>query len=216
MAAPSPTAAPTNLDIYGHTIAPAPTPIGAFSTFPLTDPIAAATSSPPPGSSATSPARGTTNEDNNNGILNYYFLLLALLVILIGLGYLIFARRQRLKVAQARTNGQRALARDLERWGGGGPWGPGRLRMPRSSPRQSSQQQQRISRRVEGLDERGEAPPPYLPKEPEPAYTNGGQGNEIPLQDMGRMDHKPPDYDEGPSSANPHERADMGPIMRNE
>lgn len=70
--------------------------------------------------------------------------------------------------------------------------------MPRNSPRQP--------RREEGLNERGEAPPPYVPKEPEPAYTGpggerAGLGNDIPLQDLTRSDQKPPDYDEGPSSS---------------
>ncbi|KAL8931771.1 MAG: hypothetical protein Q9216_007076, partial [Gyalolechia sp. 2 TL-2023] len=151
------------------------------------------------------------DDDNDNGILNYYFLLLALLIIIIGIVYLAYARRQRQKVLQSRRNGQRALARDLERWPGSGPWGPGRFRMPRSSPRQP--------RREEGLDERGEAPPPYVPKEPEPAYTGPGGdrtglGNDIPLQDLTRPDQKPPDYDEGPSSApGGQPNAGTGPAM---
>ncbi|KAL8931779.1 MAG: hypothetical protein Q9211_006739 [Gyalolechia sp. 1 TL-2023] len=153
------------------------------------------------------------DDDNDNGILNYYFLLLALLIIILGLVYLAYVRRQRQKVLQSRRNGQRALARDLERWPGSGPWGPGRFRMPRSSPRQP--------RREEGLDERGEAPPPYIPKEPEPAYAgpgggSAGPGNDIPLQDLTRSDHKPPDYEEGPSSASERANAGAGPVMRHE
>ncbi|KAL8740200.1 MAG: hypothetical protein Q9184_008520, partial [Pyrenodesmia sp. 2 TL-2023] len=142
----------------------------------------------------------------SNSILNYYFLLLALLIIILGIIYLSYTKRHRQKIARSRQSGQQALARDLERWGGGGggsPWGPGRVRHPRASPRQQP-------RRDEGLDERGEAPPPYVPKEPEPAYTGGSRaGHDIPLRNMDRSDQKPPDYDEGPSSAG------AGPIARN-
>ena len=179
-------------DIYGHTISATPTPIDAFDTdFGQPTATAAQYSSTP------TLARGqpSGDDDHDNGILNYYFLLLALLIIIIGIVYLAYARRQRQKVLQSRRNGQRALARDLERWGGGGPWAPGRFRLPRTSPRQP--------RREEGLDERGEAPPPYVPKEPEPAYNGSGSavGHDIPLQDIHRPDQKPPDYEEGPSSA---------------
>ncbi|KAL8779278.1 MAG: hypothetical protein Q9213_007010 [Squamulea squamosa] len=185
------------IDIYDDTPTPAPTPFDPFSVVTdsetpatLSNDISAATATPSTSDSVT--------DRNNNGILNYYFLLLALVILLLAILYLIFARRQRQKIAQRRQNGQRALARDLERWGGGGPWGPGRFRMPRSTGT-------RQPRREEGLNESGEAPPPYIPKEPEPAYTgaprNGpGSGNDIPLHDLSRMDHKPPDYDEGPSS----------------
>ncbi|KAL8927075.1 MAG: hypothetical protein Q9208_002621 [Pyrenodesmia sp. 3 TL-2023] len=163
----------------------------------------------------------STNQDStlddrvqDNSILNYYFLLLALLIIILGIIYLSYAKRHRQKIARSRQSGQRALARDVERWGGGSPWGPARVRHPRVSPRHHP-------RRDEGLDERGEAPPPYVPKEPEPAYTglrrSGSRaGQDIPLQDMDRSDQKPPDYDEGPSSAaGGHSGAGAGPIMRN-
>ena len=56
----------------------------------------------------------------------------------------------------------------------------------------------------EGLDERGEAPPPYMPKFPPPAaHPDGGRGGlynsnggtDIPLQDLSRHgDGKPPEY----------------------
>ncbi|KAL8697232.1 MAG: hypothetical protein Q9201_007233 [Fulgogasparrea decipioides] len=188
---PTPTHAPnpTDIDIYGHTTH-APSPADAFATYfgsvPTNVASATATSESLPSNS---------DQDTDKGILNYYFLLLALLIILIGIAYLFYARRKRQKIALSRRNGQRALARDLERWGGGGPWGPGRFRAPRTSPRQPRRE------REEGLDERGEAPPPYLPKEPEPAHYGGQGGNhDIPLQEMGRGSEKPPDYDEGPSS----------------
>ncbi|KAL8992456.1 MAG: hypothetical protein Q9188_007578 [Gyalolechia gomerana] len=195
--------------VYGPTPASS-TPTGAFSTA-LTRPTATEARYTDIPNSADD--NSLNENDNDKGILNYYFLLLALLIIIIGIVYLAYARRQRQKVLQSRRNGQRALARDLERWPGSGPWGPGRFRMPRSSARQP--------RREEGLDERGEAPPPYVPKEPEPAYTGPrgdrpGLGNDIPLQDLTRPDQKPPDYEEGPSSAVGPAAVGTGPVMRHE
>ncbi|KAL8722558.1 MAG: hypothetical protein Q9181_007459 [Wetmoreana brouardii] len=200
---PTPTFAPiaTDIDLYGHTTH-APSPADAFATYfgslPTDGAPATATSDSLPSAS---------HQDTDKGILNYYFLLLAFLIILIGIAYLFYARRQRQKIALSRRNGQRALARDLERWGGGGPWGPGRFRGPRTSPRQPRRE------REEGLDERGEAPPPYLPKEPEPTHFGGhGGDHDIPLQDMGRGSEKPPDYDEGPSSPSANGRSRLGPV----
>ncbi|KAL8835227.1 MAG: hypothetical protein Q9170_003423 [Blastenia crenularia] len=190
-------------DIYGHT-SPTPTPINASQTFgenPAATGAQYTTTSNPSSSSDDS-------QNTDRGILNYYFLLLAFLVIVVGIVYFAYVRRQRQKILLSRQNGQRALARDLERWGGG-PWGPGRFRLPRAV---------RQPRREEGLDERGEAPPPYVPKEPEPAYTGPqvDRLHEIPLQDLGRRDQKPPDYDEGPSSAGGRDSDGTAPVMRHD
>ncbi|KAL8980134.1 MAG: hypothetical protein Q9177_005963 [Variospora cf. flavescens] len=190
-------------DIYGHSPTAFPTPIDEFATSSTDDP------------SPTSTLRGIEPDDRpNDGILNYYFLLLALVIIILGIIYVAIIKRRRQKLARSRLNGQRALAMDLERSSGSGPWGPGRLRMPRPTARHHLSQ-----RREEGLDERGEAPPPYVPKEPEPAYTRGVQrndgltaGSEIPLRDLSGFDRKPPDYNEGPSSA--CGLRDESPVMR--
>ncbi|KAI4178257.1 MAG: hypothetical protein L6R41_008468 [Letrouitia leprolyta] len=193
-------------DIYGHTSTQSPT----IPTDALTSIASQYTNIPDSADNNNS----LNDDDNDSGILNYYFLLLALLIIILGIIYIAYARRQRQKILTSRRNGQQALARDLERWPGSGPWGPGRFRMPRSSPRQP--------RREEGLNERGEAPPPYVPKELEPAYTGpasdrAGLGNDIPLQDLTRPDQKPPDYDEGPSSPPRGQRTDSsGPMMRHD
>ncbi|KAL8848075.1 MAG: hypothetical protein Q9221_006877 [Calogaya cf. arnoldii] len=197
-------ATPT-LDTYGHTIAPDPTPVDAFTTFDTDEAIPTANLS----------NQSEEDHSNDDSILNYYFLLLALILIMFGILYLTFARRQRQRRALHRQNSQRALARDLERWGGGGPLGPGRFRLPRNNNgvRPSRPQTE------EGLNESGEAPPPYVPEEPKPAYVRGalGVGNSIPLHDLSTMDHKPPDYGEGPSSRyDAREHAGTGPVMRGE
>lgn len=54
-------------------------------------------------------------------------------------------------------------------------------------------------RAEEGLDERGEAPPPYMPAEPPPARLDTGNNSNgynapIPLRTMERDAGKPPDY----------------------
>ena len=56
----------------------------------------------------------------------------------------------------------------------------------------------RDPRREEGLDERGEAPPPYIPGEPAPVHDLAGEGHDgIALRDY---HGKPPDYDAHGSS----------------
>ncbi|KAI4089416.1 MAG: hypothetical protein LQ348_006115 [Seirophora lacunosa] len=180
---------PPDNDIDGDAPTSAPTPTDALSASPTEQP------------SATSTPRGFDPEDPpNKGILNYYFLLLALCIILLAIVYIAIIKRRRQRLALVRMSGQRALARDLEHSTGTGPWAPGRFRTPRfTAPRHRPQTE-------EGLDERGEAPPPYVPKEPEPAYTGAHRdrapaGSDIPLRDLGGFDQKPPDYNEGPSSA---------------
>jgi len=81
-------------------------------------------------------------------------------------------------------------------------------------------------RREEGLDERGEAPPPYMPEEPRPAHVrsrsrgnhdvqdvdndradgdNPAVGLSIPLHTLSRDERKPPDYEHRPRSGTPDE-----------
>lgn len=80
-------------------------------------------------------------------------------------------RRRRQRQAHNRFGGQSALARDLETW-------PGARRPPR---------------REEGLDERGEAPPPYVSKELEAAVIRGE------AVELGGVVRKPPNYREAES-----------------
>ena len=112
-----------------------------------------------------------TNQPQSSAVLNYYFLLIAVFVIIIIIAYYSLVRRRRQKQAHYRSDGQSALARDLETWPG---------------PR-------RRARREEGLDERGEPPPPYVPKELEAAVI---RGEAVELSQRGRQARKPPDYQE--------------------
>ena len=136
------------------------------------------------------------DDDTNRAVLNYYFLLLVIFIAIIVVAYACVLRRRRRKVARLQGNRQDALTQDLEGWNGGRRWGHGRWR---SEPR------------VEGLNERGEAPPPYAPERP--AATHGEDGGiererPIPLQDI----QKPPDYQESPIS--PSEGPGMRPSSR--
>ena len=134
----------------------------------------------------------TINQQSNNGVLNYYFLLLAIFVIIVAMVWWSLIRRRRQKMVQSRYNGQSALARDLEGMPGGRRWVNGRFGFPREPTPE------------EGLDERGQAPPPYMPASPEaavhPTVTHSepraGSGLAIPLQNLSGEGQKPPNYQE--------------------
>ena len=125
----------------------------------------------------------------DNGVVNYYFLLLAIFVILVAVSYCFLARRRRRRMVMLSTNRQNALQRDLEGWHGTRYWGHGRWGTPAAHD----------TRPEEGLDERGLAPPPYIPAAPKPVYAGSGPNEEsaeraIPLQNLHNNDEKPPDY----------------------
>jgi hypothetical protein len=88
-------------------------------------------------------------------VFNYYFLFLAVFgVFLAALLWWLRLRRRRQK-QQQRLNGQQALARDFEGWAGARRFMHGRYGRHAASVQ---------VRREDGLDEDGEAPPPYYPK----------------------------------------------------
>ena len=185
--------------------------LAASPTFPstitiLSLPAATSSSLGPPMPSATDqipPSQNTNNQQSTNGILNYYFLLLVGFVIIVALVWWSLIRRNRRKTAQSRNSRQSALARDLEGMPPGRRWGNGRFRLAREPAPE------------EGLDERGQAPPPYMPASPEAAvhpeasHTGLGEGQAIPLQDLSGHRQKPPEYDERPVSV--HDNANIGP-----
>jgi len=150
---------------------------------------------------ATVPLTGYPSSSDLNGdsssrdVLNYYFLLIIFVAILFT-AYCYVSRRRRQKAARLQGSRRLLLAQDLQGWTGARRWVHTRWR---SEPK------------VEGLDERGEAPPPYLPERPAEAHAASGSRvteGPIPLQDM----HKPPDYEEGASSSATGQR--IGPAFR--
>jgi hypothetical protein len=119
---------------------------------------------------------------------NYYFLMLAILVALVALLLWLIHRRRKRQRALLRQGGQQALARDLEGWRNTQRLMHGRYRADGAV----------LVHRDEGLDEHGEAPPPYQPK------TEGTAADvTIPLRSLARNEVErshPPQYDESPQT----------------
>ncbi|KAK4960641.1 hypothetical protein LTR66_006735 [Elasticomyces elasticus] len=151
--------------------------------------------------SATTTA-STTSGTSTDGpkLVNYYFVFLAILVCLLALvGFLIYRRRNR-RISRLRNSEQNALARDLR---SAQDQAGGRSRGGRSDDEENI--------RVEGLDERGEAPPPYKPRTDERARDAASRESgshirdelAVPLRTLSRENagFKPPDYSEVTSSS---------------
>ena len=182
---------PPSLAVSASTIPASPTDINPLLASPTNGDTSSIPTLAPAVPSATDHANYTasTKDDgtSDKGVLDYYFLLILVFVIIIFLVYWSIARRRKKRIANLRNHQQSALARDVESWPGrrnrvGGRW---RMMGVEVDPRAQ-----------EGLDERGEAPPPYL-KEPEPAHHDARAGLE--MHDMGRNEGKPPEYEAGPS-----------------
>ncbi|KAI9755205.1 MAG: hypothetical protein M1815_005143 [Lichina confinis] len=103
----------------------------------------------PPGQ--TPPAVPTDREQRDGSLVNVYFLLIGIGVVLVVVVYYFYHKRRMRKSARAQDRGRNALARDVEGWVSQRRWLPGGRSTSAS----------RTSRTEEGLNERGEAPPPY-------------------------------------------------------
>ncbi|KAL9128948.1 MAG: hypothetical protein Q9217_002464 [Psora testacea] len=136
------------------------------------------------------------HDGRNGGLLNYYFLLLAVFIVVIVAIYWSLSRKRKASLARQQSTQQDALAMDLSRSG----WRtvPGRWRRHYVSSRDVT------LREEEGLNERGEAPPPYL-KEPEEVHLNGRERDEdVELRSWngrGMREGKPPGYEERPTAS---------------
>ncbi|KAI9699825.1 MAG: hypothetical protein M1836_002860 [Candelina mexicana] len=143
-----------------------PAPIGASST--SSNAMALTTTSEPASTQKTASSKPPTipsKESNDpsvpkSNVLNYYFLLLALLLALLILAYWLFNRRKKAKNTRSRCNSRSIFARDLERdhrWAYGG-W----RSVIGLGHRDTIATTATVEHRQEGLNERGEAPPPYV------------------------------------------------------
>jgi hypothetical protein len=125
-------------------------------------------------------------------------------VVLLGALVLAISRRKKRKAAQLRSHGQRALARDVEGF---------RARLGRGWPGTGNAGVNTRDERDDGLDERGEAPPPYVPGSRPPSLRSGDEvrpslgsenrmGNEVELRNMNdtRAPKEPPGYHENTGS----------------
>ena len=144
------------------------------------------TSSPSPSSTGGS----NPNADRSDAVRYYFVFVVIVLLVLVVAIWAVFRRNQKRKF-QSNSARQTALAQDLDGWPNTRRWNHGNWRSDRN------RQYNMYARREEGLDELGQAPPPYQsaggghPVDtstrmavPAPAFT---------AQDAG---HKPPDYHE--------------------
>ncbi|MCJ1282771.1 hypothetical protein MMC26_002097 [Xylographa opegraphella] len=138
--------------------------------------------SPPGGGAPSSPTGYPESAGGTPGFANYYFVLIGILAVLIVIAWLVARRTRRRNMARRGVRPDGTTGSEGQTWAG----------------RHWRMAAVRESRREEGLDERGEAPPPYIPGEPAPVHDVAGDGhNGIALQDY---HGKPPDYDAHGSS----------------
>jgi hypothetical protein len=125
-----------------------------------------------------------TDQIHDGFVFNYYFLFLAAVgILVVGLLWWLQRKKKRRK-EQMRLSGQQALARDLEGWPGSRRFMHGRY----------GRNQTAAHTRVEdGLDENGEAPPPYQPKTEARVTSFAARGSQdaasnlsIPLRALSR------------------------------
>ena len=114
-----------------------------------------------------------------------YFLLLALVLLIFAFVYWYLTRRRSRRM-RARRNIQQSLLAQNSSVPLVGRTRVGGWRFHDMEPR------------VEGLNERGEPPPPYL-KKPDPVHQTG-PSEVIEMHDLARDASKPPDYEEGSAS----------------
>ena len=137
---------------------------------------------------------GNQGASNTTSLVNYYFVFLALIVAVAGLAVFLMYRRKKKYGAIIRQGRQGALERDLN------TWDPIRARRRYWQGRWRSAEHSR----EEGLNEFGEAPPPYVPKSRDEesgfqhGHINGGNEPAMPMHALSREQAglKPPDYTE--------------------
>lgn len=152
-------------------------------------------------------------------MFNYYFIIVAAVVLAAVLTLLYVGKRRKQKALLMRSNSQAALARDVEG-----------LRHSRVGGTRAALRRVHIGagahtgpERTEGLDERGEAPPPYNAgskppsihagdgvREVEPSRTREGpQG--VEMNRMASPRHDPPGYqDEATNNDGGFREVDLG------
>jgi hypothetical protein len=120
--------------------------------------------------------------DSDVNAFNYYFLLLAVLAVLIALVIWLIHRRKVRQRALWNQNGQQALPRDVEGW-------PGTRRLIHGRYRANNSV---FLRQTEGLNEHGEAPPPYQPKMEATPMALAIPLRTLPIDESDRS--RPPQY----------------------
>ena len=151
------------------------------------------------GQSSSSTPNANDSQDRDDNLLNFYFIFIALFVILLLIAIWFIHRRKKQRKERLRNSGQNALARDLNGWSQPRRWIHGVAPWRTDGPLNIA--------REEGLNELGEAPPPYI-KETQIRERRASVGNAsaaellaepaIPLRTLSRDERhrlKPPDYE---------------------
>ncbi|CAO2655543.1 Nn.00g043460.m01.CDS01 [Neocucurbitaria sp. VM-36] len=135
------------------------------------------------------------NGTDNGAVFNYYFLFLVMFGVLVAVLLWWLQRQKKRRKELTRLGAQDALARDMEGWTNTRRFMHGRY---------ARNHQAAFIRREEGLDEHGEAPPPYQPKneateaqEPVEAAQTAASRVTIPLRTVAKdvIDRsRPPAY----------------------
>ena len=147
--------------------------------------------------SDSAPAGNQNNNPDATGLVNYYFVFLALIVAVAAVViFLMIRRRQRVRLRRRYSQNQ-ALTQDLggPRPGGGwSNWNPQRT----TAQYWQGRWRETDTGRQEGLNERGEAPPPYIPKGQSQDAHREDTEPAVPLQTLSRAGAglRPPDYSE--------------------
>jgi len=106
-------------------------------------------------------------------MFNYYFIIVAIVVILFVITMLYIGKRKKQKAAIMRSNSQRALAQDVEGLRNRFGMGRGAMRRAHAGGLGPGVGERRgVDERTEGLDELGEAPPPYIPGDKPPSLRS--------------------------------------------
>ncbi|PBP20551.1 hypothetical protein BUE80_DR008666 [Diplocarpon rosae] len=172
-------------------------PPNSEATTLQTSPSSFASSSPsqtlsPPPAISSSPATGG---NSSNKIFNYYFIIVAVVFVVFLLGIMYIGQQRKQKAAMMWSGSQAALARDVD----GLRARPG-VTMPTRRTRHQT---------TEGLDDEGEAPPPYHAESKPPsvrttdgvgsrevAAGNGEAPEQAALSTLARPRPDPPGYHE--------------------
>ena len=180
------------------------------STIPSSTTISTPTttqSSPPSAASSSQPSSSPTEASH---AFNYYFLIIAGVVIIISFCILYVGRQKKRKAALIHNRGQRALARDVEGWRS--RFGMGRGGLYSTNLHDTGPE--------EGLNERGEAPPPYVPgskppsirseelRRPSTAASSHMHAETVELSNMG-LNSSPPVYNEHLNRASENRSTDI-------
>ena len=150
-------------------------------------------------------------DERNDEVFNFYFLFLILFGVLLAAVFWWLHRHKKRRKEQLQLGGQHALARDLEGWASTRRFMHGRY---------GRNQQAAIIQREEGLDERGEAPPPYQARDQGTTSHSLAQGRNtgigavaVPLRTLRRSNSdraNPPAY-QNPVQSSENETARSTP-----